>query len=73
MGLGASFLTLYLAETVGGRYGLGYYLQLQQANVDFGKVYGALLMMAVFFSSIMTLLFTVRDRVLKWQKGVIKW
>src|SRR5207249_1359646 len=26
MGLGASFLTLYLAETVGGRYGLGFYL-----------------------------------------------
>ena len=26
-----------------------------------------------FFSTIMTLLFRVRDRVLVWQKGVIKW
>ena len=29
--------------------------------------------MAVFFSGLMTLLFKVRDRVLVWQKGVIKW
>jgi NitT/TauT family transport system permease protein len=29
--------------------------------------------MSVFFSSIMTLLFAIRDRVLVWQKGVIKW
>ena len=29
--------------------------------------------MIVFFSTLMTLLFKVRDRVLKWQKGVIKW
>jgi NitT/TauT family transport system permease protein len=29
--------------------------------------------MAAFFSAIMTLLFKVRDRVLGWQKGVIRW
>ena len=32
-----------------------------------------LVIMAAFFSTIMTVLFKVRDRVLKWQKGVIKW
>ncbi len=37
------------------------------------KVYAALVIMAAFFSTIMTLLFKVRDRVLVWQKGVIKW
>ena len=37
------------------------------------KVYAALIVMAVFFSTIMTILFKVRDRVLVWQKGVIKW
>jgi NitT/TauT family transport system permease protein len=29
--------------------------------------------MAAFFSTIMTILFKVRDHVLVWQKGVIKW
>jgi NitT/TauT family transport system permease protein len=28
---------------------------------------------AAFFSTIMTLLFKVRDYVLVWQKGVLKW
>ena len=29
--------------------------------------------MEVFFSTIMTVLFKVRDKVLVWQKGTIKW
>ena len=33
----------------------------------------ALIIMAAFFSTIMTVLFKVRDRVLGWQKGIIKW
>ena len=73
MGLGASFLTLIVAETVGRPAGLGWYLTWQQGFVEYANVYASILIMAVFFSTIMTLLFKVRDRVLKWQKGVIKW
>jgi NitT/TauT family transport system permease protein len=73
MGLGASFLTLVVAENVGVRSGLGWYLQWAQGWAEYGKVYGALVVMAVFFSTIMTVLFKVRDRVLVWQKGMIKW
>src|SRR5205814_9918596 len=73
MGLGASFLTLIVAETVGVRAGLGWYLGWAQAWAEYGKVYAALVIMAAFFSSIMTLLFKARDHVLIWQKGVIKW
>jgi len=73
MGLGASFLTLIVAETVGVKYGLGWYVSWAQGWAEYGKVYAALVIMAVFFSTIMTLLFKVRDRVLVWQKGVIKW
>jgi NitT/TauT family transport system permease protein len=36
-------------------------------------MYAALLVMAVVCSSIVTLLFAVRDRVLSWQKGTVKW
>ncbi len=73
MGLGASFLTLIVAETVGVRSGLGWYLKWQQGYLEYSKVYAALIIMAVFFSGLMTLLFKVRDRVLLWQKGVIRW
>jgi NitT/TauT family transport system permease protein len=73
MGLGASFLTLVVAETVGVKSGLGWYLGWAQGWAEYGKVYAALVIMAAFFSTIMTALFTARDRVLVWQKGVIKW
>jgi len=73
MGLGASFLTLIVAETVGVEAGLGWYIGWAQGWAEYGKVYAALVIMAVFFSTIMTLLFKVRDRMLVWQKGVIKW
>jgi NitT/TauT family transport system permease protein len=73
MGLGASFLTLVVAESVGVKSGLGWYLSWAQGWAEYGKVYAALIIMAAFFSSIMTLLFKLRDRVLVWQKGMIKW
>lgn len=73
MGLGAAFLTLIVAETVGVKGGLGWYLQWAQGWAEYAKVYAALVVMAAFFSTIMTLLFKVRDRVLVWQKGTIKW
>lgn len=73
MGLGASFLTLVVAETVGVKSGLGWYVAWAQGWAEYGKVYAALVIMAAFFSTIMTVLFKVRDRMLVWQKGVIKW
>lgn len=73
MGLGASFLTLVVAESVGVRSGLGWYVSWAQGWAEYGKVYAALVIMAAFFSTVMTLLFKIRDRVLVWQKGMIRW
>jgi len=53
--------------TEGVKSGFGWYLSWAQGWAENGKVYAA------FFSTIMTALFKVRDRVLAWQKGVIKW
>jgi NitT/TauT family transport system permease protein len=41
--------------------------------MEYAAMYGAIVVSAVFFSAVMTLLFKLRDRVLRWQKGVIKW
>jgi NitT/TauT family transport system permease protein len=73
MGLTVSFLTLIVAENVGVPAGLGWYVKWQQSYADYAKVYAALVIMSVFFSTLMTLLFRVRDWMLKWQEGVIKW
>jgi NitT/TauT family transport system permease protein len=73
MGLGASFLTLVVAEEVGVKSGLGWYVSWAQGWAEYGKVFAALIVMAVFFSTIMSLLFKMRDRVLVWQKGMIRW
>src|SRR5438045_8492279 len=64
MGLGTSFLTLIVAETVGVKSGLGWYVSWAQGWAEYGKVYAALVIMSAFFSTIMTLLFTVPDRQL---------
>src|SRR5260370_13173313 len=68
MGLGASFLTLVVAESVGVKSGLGWYVSWAQGWAEYGKVYAALIIMAAFFSTIMTMLFKVRHRVLVCQK-----
>lgn len=73
MGLGASFSVLVAAEMMGVKSGLGWYLQWAQGWAAYNNLYGALIIMALVFSSLITLLFTIRDRVLTWQKGDVKW
>ncbi|HEY0200534.1 MAG TPA: ABC transporter permease, partial [Burkholderiaceae bacterium] len=50
-----------------------WYLQWAQGWAAYANMYAALLVMAVLCSGLITLLFTVRDRVLSWQKGTVKW
>jgi NitT/TauT family transport system permease protein len=73
MGLGASFALLIFAEMMGVKAGLGWYLQRAQGRAAYANLYGALLVMAFLFSGPITLLFAVRDRCLRWQKGVMQW
>ncbi|KIP88641.1 MULTISPECIES: ABC transporter permease subunit [Pseudomonas] len=73
MGLGASFSVLVVAEMMGVKAGLGWYLQWAQGWAAYANMYAALLVMALLCSGLITLLFIVRDRVLSWQKGGVKW
>ena len=73
MGLGASFSVLIVAEMMGVKAGLGWYLQWAQGWAAYANMYAALLVMAVMCSGLITLLFRVRDRLLGWQKGLLKW
>jgi NitT/TauT family transport system permease protein len=73
IGMLVSFLALIVAESVGVPHGLGWYLKWQQGYLEYAKVYGSLIVVAFFCSGMITLLFKLRDWVLQWQKGVIKW
>jgi NitT/TauT family transport system permease protein len=73
MGLGASFSTLVVAEMMGVKSGIGFYLQWAQGWAAYANMYAALLVMALACSGLITGLFLVRDRLLAWQKGTMKW
>ncbi|WP_454843549.1 ABC transporter permease [Pseudomonas gorinensis] len=73
MGLGASFSTLVVAEMMGVKSGIGWYLQWAQGWAAYANMYAALLIMALACSGLITGLFLVRDRLLAWQKGAMRW
>jgi NitT/TauT family transport system permease protein len=73
MGLYYSFAVLVVAEMLGAKYGLGWYLQFQTAYSAYANVYAMLIIMALLCSGLVKLLFVIRDRLLGWQKGVVQW
>jgi NitT/TauT family transport system permease protein len=73
MGLGSSFAVLVVAEMIGVKAGLGWYLQWAQGWAAYANMYAALIVMSLLCSGAITLLFRIRDRLLVWQKGGVKW
>ena len=73
MGLGASFSVLVVAEMMGVKSGLGWYLQWAQGWAAYANMYAALLVMALMCTGLITVLFRLRDRFLAWQKGLVQW
>jgi NitT/TauT family transport system permease protein len=73
MGLGASFSVLVVAEMLGVKSGLGWYLQWSQGWAAYANMYAALLVMALMCSTLIALLFKLRDRSLSWQRGLVRW
>jgi NitT/TauT family transport system permease protein len=71
MGLYYSFAVLVVAEMLGAKYGLGWYIQFQTAYSGYANVYATLLIMAVLCAGIVKMLFVARDRLMGWQKGFI--
>jgi NitT/TauT family transport system permease protein len=73
MGLCASFAVLVVAEMMGVKAGLGWYLQWAQGWAAYANMYAALAVMAVMCSSLVALLFRLREHLLAWQKGLLRW
>lgn len=72
MGLYYSFAVLVVAEMLGAKYGLGWYIQFQTAYSGYANVYATIVIMALLCSGIVKLLFVARDRLLTGQeRGLI--
>ena len=63
MGLGSSFAVLVVAEMIGVKAGLGWYMQWAQGWAAYANVYAALIVMSLLCSGAITLLFRLRDRL----------
>lgn len=73
MGLAMAMLTLIVAELLGVKAGLGWYINWAEGWAEYGKVYASLLVIALLFLAIITAMFKIKDRLLKWQKGLVRW
>lgn len=72
-GIVSSFATLMAVEMNGNSEGIGWYINWQKSVMQYDGVYAGLIVIAVLCSLILTLLFKVRDKIMVWQKGVIRW
>ncbi len=69
---GISFATLVVSEIIGAKAGLGWYINWAKSWSNYAKVYASIIVMAIVFSIVMAIIFKIRDRVLIWQKGLLK-
>jgi NitT/TauT family transport system permease protein len=69
---GLSFTTLVVSEMLGAEAGLGWYINWAKGWSNYAKVYAAIVIMAVVFSIVLAIIFKIRDRVLIWQRGLLK-
>lgn len=69
----SAFVTLVTAELLGADAGLGWYLNWEKSMMLYANVYAGLILIAVICTLVITLVFKIKDQVLVWQRGVIKW
>ena len=58
----SSFITLVTAEMLGAKYGIGWYINWQKEMMAYANVYAGLIIIAVTFFILITLLFVPRPR-----------
>ncbi|WP_297626488.1 ABC transporter permease [Nocardia sp.] len=73
MGLYASLAALAVAELLGVKNGLGWYIQWTKGWAAYPRMYAAILIMIVVASTAILGLFRLRNRALAWQKDLVRW
>lgn len=68
-----AFVALMSAEMLGCDSGIGWYINWQKKMLAYSNVYAGILLIAIFCYAFLSLEMKSRERLLSWQKGVIKW
>lgn len=72
-GLSLSFSALIVAEMLGVKAGLGWYINWAVSWGEYAKVFATVAILTTIFSLMISLLFILRNRLLRWQKGTVRW
>lgn len=70
-GMSVACLTLVVAEMMGVKSGLGWYVNWQKGWANFSKMYGAIALICITFIATNGILNLIKRRVLRWQKGAV--
>lgn len=73
MAFSGSFGALSAAELCGVKSGLALAVRMMGTIANYGVVFAYVLMMIVVFSSLTMIMFAVRNWLLRWQKGLVRW
>jgi NitT/TauT family transport system permease protein len=73
MALGASFVSLTVAENFGVNSGLGWYLNWQKGWGAFPALYAGIVVLVLVCGILLTLLLRLRSWVLRWEKELTRW
>ena len=73
MGLSSSFGALLISEQLGVKAGLGWYINWATQWGEYYKVFASVGIFIIIFYLLINVLFKVRDRVMTWQKSVVRW
>lgn len=72
-GVCSAFIALMTGEMFGAKAGIGWFINMEKELAEFKGVYAGLILIALFCTVILGILFKVRSKVLRWQKGLVKW
>ncbi|AYG02179.1 ABC transporter permease [Gryllotalpicola protaetiae] len=73
MALGASFVSLTVAENFGVNAGLGWYLNYMKGFGNYPGLYAGIVVLVLVCGAALTLLFRFRNFVLRWEKELTRW
>lgn len=72
-GICSAFIALMTGEMFGAKAGIGWFINMEKELAEFKGVYAGLILIAIFCNVVLAILFRVRGRLLRWQKGLIKY
>jgi NitT/TauT family transport system permease protein len=72
-GLGTSFAALVGAELLGAKTGLGFYITWHQGWGEYYKAYASIFILSLISFLAIYGVLKVKDKLLVWQKGLLRW